>query len=89
MNDLRNQLRSFLVGHFLFGEDNGMADTASLLEIGVLDSTGVLELVSHLEETYGFKVGDDELIPENLDSVESLVAFVEAKTAGASAAAAS
>ena len=89
MNDLRNPLRSFLVGHFLFGEDNGMADNASLLETGVLDSTGVLELVSHLEETYGFKVGDDELIPENLDSVESLVAFVQSKTSAPSAAAVS
>jgi len=79
MTELRNHLRSFLVGHFLFGEDNGMTDDASLLELGVLDSTGVLELVSHLEEAYNFKVADDELVPENLDSIDSLVQFVERK----------
>ena len=79
MNELRQQLRSFIVEHFLFGEDNGMADNASLLEQGVLDSTGVMELVSHLENAYGFKVDNDEVIPENLDSIESLAKFVERK----------
>lgn len=79
MNDLPQALRTFLVDHFLFGEDNGMSTGDSLLELGVLDSTGVLELVTHLEKTYGFKVEDDELIPENLDSIENLTRFVESK----------
>ena len=79
MNELRQQLRSFIVEHFLFGEDNDIANNASLLEQGVLDSTGVMELVSHLENAYGFKVDNDEVIPENLDSIESLAKFVERK----------
>ena len=86
MNELRQALRSFIVGHFLFGEDNGMGDGESLLERGVLDSTGVLELVSHLEEKYGIKVADDELIPENLDSINSLVTFVSGKQKAAQSA---
>ncbi|MFN0130762.1 MAG: phosphopantetheine-binding protein [Verrucomicrobiales bacterium] len=79
MNEFRSQLRCFLVEHFLFGVDNGLADGDSLLERGVLDSTGVLELVSHLEESYGFKVTDDELVPDNFDSIDSLVQFVQRK----------
>lgn len=83
MTDLPHTLRAFLVDHFLFGDDNGMSDGDSLLELGVLDSTGVLELVAHLEKSYGIKVEDDELVPENLDSIENLVRFVESKRAAA------
>lgn len=83
MNDLRQALRSFIVGHFLYGEDNGLADHDSFLERSVLDSTGVLELVSHLEQTYAFKITDEELIPDHLDSIDSLVQFVQRKLAAA------
>lgn len=79
MNDIRQGLRSFIVTHFLFGEAGNLSDDTSFLETGTVDSTGVLELVAHMESAYGFKVEDDELIPENLDSIDSLVAFVERK----------
>lgn len=79
MSGIREQIRGFVVQQFLFGEDNGMADDASLLDQGVVDSTGVLELVAFLESTYGFKVADDELVPDNLDSIKSLLQFVERK----------
>ena len=79
MDMLRQQLRSFIVEHFLFGEDTGMTDDSSMLDEGVLDSTGVMELVSHLESTYGFDVAGTEVIPENLDSIDNLVKFVERK----------
>jgi acyl carrier protein len=79
MADLRQQLRNFIVEHFLFGDGANLEDKASLLDGGVVDSTGVLELVTHLETTYGFKVADDELVPDNLDSIESLTQFVERK----------
>lgn len=65
----------------MFGEAGDLTDDASLLELGVVDSTGVLELVMHIEETFGFKVADEELIPDNLDSIDSLTAFVQRKTA--------
>jgi acyl carrier protein len=79
MSDIREQLRAFVVRQFLFGEDNGMADDASLLDQGVVDSTGVLELVGFLESTYGFKIADEELVPDNLDSIRNLEQFVTRK----------
>jgi acyl carrier protein len=79
MNDIRNDIRTFVVKQFLFGEENGMADSASLLDQGVVDSTGILEVVAFLESTYGLKVADEELVPDNLDSIESIVRFVQRK----------
>ena len=71
------EIRDFIVENFLFGDSsNGLQDTDSLLEKGIIDSTGVLELVSHLEETYGIKVEDEELIPENLDSIANVTDFL-------------
>ena len=69
--------------HFLFGVDNGMSDDASFLELGVIDSTGVLELVAHVESQYGIKVNDDELLPDNLDSIDALCAFIARKRSSA------
>ena len=74
-----------MVENFLFGEDKGMTDAASLLELGIIDSTGVLEWVAFLESTYGFKVADEEMVPDNLDSIASLVRFVQSKTPQGSA----
>ncbi len=58
-----------------------MASDGSLLEAGIIDSTGILELINHLEERYGIKVNDDELVPENLDSITSISAFLEQEIA--------
>ena len=82
MNDVKHEIRSFIVSNFLFGQDQGLDDDTSFLEKGFIDSTGVLELVTHLEETYDFKVNDDELIPDNLDSIESIAAFIARKLNG-------
>lgn len=79
MNDIRNDIRTFIVKQFLFGEENGMTDSASLLDQGVVDSTGVLEMVAFLETTYGLKVADEELVPDNLDSIDSIVRFIQRK----------
>ena len=74
---IAQQIRSLIVESFLFGEPkNGMEDTDSLLEKGIIDSLGVLDLVNLIEERYGIKVEDEELIPENLDSIASLSNFV-------------
>ena len=73
---------SFIVDNFLFGNAaEAPAPATSFMETGLIDSTGVLELVAFVESTYAIKVGDDELVPENLDSVANLAAFV-AKKAG-------
>lgn len=81
---MRQEIRKFVVDQFLFGDEDGLTDDASLLELGVVDSTGVLELVTHIETTYGFKVADEELVPDNLDSIESLTDFVQRKRQGVS-----
>jgi acyl carrier protein len=80
-------IRNFLAENFPLGEDpSSLPGDASLLEAGIIDSTGVLELVGFIEETYGVRVEDEELLPENLDSISSIVAFVERKRTAASAA---
>ena len=79
--DLKGQFRKYLSDNFeLPAGEEGLRDDASLLEEGVLDSTGVLNVVMFIEETFGIEVEDEELVPENLDSIDKLVAFVERKT---------
>ena len=75
------KIRAFIFSNFLFDADQGaLENDASFLEQGIIDSTGVLELVEWLEETFSIKVEDDELIPENLDSVNRLGQFIARKT---------
>ncbi len=74
---LERAVRAFVIDNFLFGEDDGtLAGDDSLLENGVMDSTGVLELVAHLEQTYGIQVHHDEILPENLDSICRVAIFL-------------
>ena len=76
--DISVKIRNFIIVNFLFGDSsNGLKDTDSFLENGVIDSTGVLELVSFLEENFGIEVADEELIPENLDSIKSISRFIQ------------
>ena len=80
MESIERAMRDFIVDNFLFGQDGAdLTDEASLLEHGIIDSTGVLELVSFLEEGYQLKIDDEELIPENLDSIGNLARFVRRK----------
>ena len=79
MTETRDKIRNFIVENFLFGSDNGLTDDASFLDEGIIDSTGILELVSFIEEDFGIAVEDEELIPENLDSIRNVVAYLERK----------
>ncbi len=72
--DATQQLKRFLIDNFVYDESYPFNETASLMEDGVLDSTGVLELIVFLEQRFGVKVSDEELTPENLDSIVSIVA---------------
>jgi acyl carrier protein len=72
-------VRSFVVDNFLFGEGSGLKGDSSFLGEGIIDSTGILELVAFLESQWGVRVEDEELIPENLDSIDKVAAFVEKK----------
>ena len=77
-------MRNFIVMNFLFGDESRIPDhTDSLLETGLVDSTGVLELVDFLETDMGVVVADDETLPANLDSIENLTRFVMRKRGGA------
>lgn len=80
IEDVNNDLRKFIVDNFYFGEELDFSDSDSFLEKGIIDSTGTLELIAYLEKTYHIKVNDQDLTPENLDSVDRLAAFIERKT---------
>jgi acyl carrier protein len=80
MPEIEQEIRQFIVDNFLFGDkESGFSDDDSFLEREIIDSTGVLELVAFLEEKYGIKIKDTELVPENLDSVSCLVRFIDRK----------
>ena len=80
MLTIHDDVRKFVLENFLFGEDgHRLHDDSSFLEEGLIDSTGVLELVAHLEQTFAITIEDDELVPENLDSIRHVVSFVERK----------
>ena len=79
-----DEIRQFIADRFLFGNDTKLAVDDSLLEAGIVDSTGVLELINHIEERYGIKVADDELVPENLDTIASIAVFLGRKVGQAS-----
>lgn len=75
-------VRGFVVENFLFGDDSRVSDDASFLENGIIDSTGVLELIEYLEKTFTIRVEDEEVIPENLDSLKNISRYLESKQAG-------
>jgi acyl carrier protein len=79
MKKYESEIRRFITEIFLFGDDLRLDNNKSLLDAGIIDSTGVLELIAHLEEHYHITVDDDELVPENLDTIDSLCAFLGRK----------
>jgi len=80
MDTIEQGIRQYIVETFLFGQGGDeLTREDSLLERGIVDSTGVLEIVAFLEETWGVGVEDEELVPENFDSIARLSAFVEKK----------
>ena len=85
--DILQQVRAFIEENFLFRSDiSDLGDGDSLLENGVMDSTGILELVAFLESEFSLQMTDAEIVPDNLDSIASIAAYVERKAARAIAA---
>jgi len=76
--DIEREIRGFLINTFLFGRDEQLRDSDSLLG-NVIDSTGALELVVFLQERFGINVDDEDVIPDNFDSVKSVVRYVVKK----------
>lgn len=79
MDRLNIELRDFIVENFLFGEEVSFSDADSFLRQGIIDSTGVVEIIAFIEERYGIKVEDEEIVPDNLDSIHKLASFIERK----------
>ena len=78
--EIKEKIKQFVINNFLLGASSAVLnDDDSFLEKGIVDSTGILELVSFVEETFNIKVEDEELIPDNLDSINHLVNFVQKK----------
>jgi len=80
---IESRIRSYILENFLFTDDGDqLQDDASFLEEGIVDSTGVLELVMFVEEAFGITAEDEEIVPENFDSVAQLTRYVTRKLGG-------
>lgn len=77
--EIKEQVRSFVRTNFYVPDGVALADDSSLLAQGIIDSTGVLELVTYIEEAFGISVGDSEMVPQNLDSVDGIAGYVAQK----------
>jgi acyl carrier protein len=84
--DTERKVRQFIEENFLFREDRAaVSDTESLIDAGLIDSTGVLELVAFLEDAFALRLADADIVPENLDSIRAIVTFIEGKRASVAA----
>lgn len=81
--DTKDQIREFITKNFYLTNPGTLSDDLSLLESGLVDSTGVLEILAFVEQQFGISVQDDEIVPDHFDGVARIAAFVESKRAGA------
>ena len=79
MPDVKNKIRTFIIENYLFGDDEGLEEGTSFLDEGIIDSTGILELIDFISEEFNITVEDEELVPENLDSINNVAAFIGRK----------
>jgi acyl carrier protein len=76
MTEMQKKIRTFISDKFLFGNDANLQDDTSFLNSSILDSTGMLELIGFIEQEFGISIPSDELVPENLDSINNIVNFI-------------
>lgn len=77
-----SELREFVIDNFLFGDEDDLTEETALLESGIIDSTGILEMVTFLEDKFGITIADEELVPENFTSLLSINHYLELKCNG-------
>ncbi len=77
--DIKEQVRAFVTSNFYVAEPAELEDEASLLDRGIIDSTGVLEVIFFIEDTFNIKVEDNEMLPDNLDSIDRIANFIARK----------
>jgi len=86
VTDIKTRVRQFVTTTFYVLDPSQLTDTLSFLDSGIVDSTGVLEIIGFLQSEFGVNVEDHEILPENLDSVEQLSVYIERKRGEAAAA---
>ena len=74
--EIRREVRDYIISSFYVPDPEALADSASLIKTGIIDDDGVLEMVAFLESTFGVKIGDEEMAPENLDSIARVASFI-------------
>jgi acyl carrier protein len=80
MSAVNSKVREFIKDNFMYRDDRAdLADTESLLDAGLIDSTGILELVAFIETEFSIQMADTDIVPDNLDSVDTIVRYVEGK----------
>jgi len=78
---VEQKIRDYILDNYLFTDDqSALSNEDSFLDKGIIDSTGIMEVIFFLEEEFGIQVEDDEMVPENLDSVKNIVAYIDRKT---------
>ena len=77
-----NEIRNYIVDNFLFGDGKDLEKDTSFLENGILDSTGIMELVAFVEKSFEIKVEDEELLPENFDTISAIAEYLKRKRNG-------
>ena len=77
--DIKDKIRQFLTTNFYVANAAALSDSQSLLDAGIVDSTGVLEIIAFLETEFGIEVSNNEMVPENLDAVDNIVGYVARK----------
>jgi acyl carrier protein len=83
LNDdqIRTKVREFIIGNFYVAEPAALTDDMSLLDAGIIDSTGVMEVITYLESEFSFAMDDKEMVPDNLDGISNITKYVQTKTA--------
>jgi len=79
MSELERELRNYIIENYFLDQERAFRNADSFMELGIIDSTGVLELVSYLQQRYAVQIAEDELVPENLDSIDNLTRFLRKK----------
>ena len=78
--DVEKKLRSFVLENYFFSDDDSLLDNAdSFLDKGIVDSTGILEIIHYLDDEFGINVAEEEMVPENLDSINNLLTYIAKK----------
>jgi len=80
MDNMRERIKGYIIDNFLFGDEENLEDQTSFLDAGIVDSTGILELVDFLDNEFRIKISDDEILPENLDSINNIINFLDKKS---------